>query len=40
MMFSSVDVKKVLRGIVGWKGERQERVLVIAGQKDILMVLN
>ncbi|KAN0110963.1 alpha/beta-hydrolase [Hyaloscypha variabilis] len=37
MMLSFVDVAKVLKGIVGWKDEKQQRVLVIAGEKDTLM---
>ena len=37
MMFSFVNVGKVLRNIVGWKGEKAQRVLVIAGEKDTLM---
>jgi pimeloyl-ACP methyl ester carboxylesterase len=37
MMFNFVDVQKVLNNIVGWKDASQERVLIIAGEKDTLM---
>lgn len=37
MMFSFVNVGNVLRYVVGWKDGRQERILVIAGEKDTLM---
>jgi hypothetical protein len=37
MMFAFVNVRNVLKSIVGWKDEGQRRVLVIAGEKDTLM---
>jgi hypothetical protein len=37
MMFRFVDVTEVLKGIVGWKDKKQQRILVIAGEKDTLM---
>jgi hypothetical protein len=37
MMFSFVDVENVMENIVGWSNERQERISVIAGEKDTLM---
>jgi hypothetical protein len=37
MMFSFVNVGNVLKSVVGWRDERQARVLIIAGEKDTLM---
>jgi hypothetical protein len=36
MMFRFVDVRKVLESIVGWKDDKNWRILVIAGEKDRL----
>lgn len=37
MMFKFVDVGRVLRNVMGWRGLRKERVPIIAGEKDTLM---
>ena len=37
MMFKFINVGNVLKSIVGWKNKTQERIFVIAGEKDTLM---
>ena len=37
MMFPFINVRNVLKNILGWNGNGQQRLMVIAGEKDTLM---